>query len=216
MAESLYQQRLEQGKCTYSGGCRSPPAPDSSLCVKHHKGHKRRNRDSAQRKRDARKAAGLCVYCPGQRPARAVAGGTSCLACRIRRNRLNGTTVDGIGNAVDNRKAARIAAATVKGEDGRLRYHGQKKKGMQPAIQLDDQDIGYARDMLDSGQAGLHLYEEAVAARAPRFQRDDIKSAALYQVNRAIGHLENVLEHRGFFDDRPGHARQRHGRREGE
>lgn len=186
------------------------------MCVKHHKAHKRRNRESAQRRRDARRESGLCVYCPGKRPARSVAGGTSCLACRIRRNRLGGVPGAGVGNAVCNDRAARVAAATVKGADGRLRYHGQKKRGMQPAIQLDDQDVGYARDVLESGQTGLHLYEEAVEARAPRFQRDDIKSAALHQINRAIGHLENVLERRGFFADRPGHVRTRHGRREGE
>lgn len=215
--ETLYQQRLDQGKCTYSSGCHRPPADGTSLCEHHHRKHKRSKREAAQRKRDERRAAGLCLYCPGDKPAKVAPPKTTCAACKIRRGQVNGMGVDGIGEASDIARQERIAAATRKGDDGRTRFHGQQKRGSQPRIQVDDQDFRYARQSLEAGQAGLHLFERAVAAREPRFQRDDIKSAALHQINRAMGFLEEILDRRGYFGDGSGgHFRMRHGRRDGE
>jgi hypothetical protein len=214
VSDSHYQQRLEAGECTYPG-CDEPLCSGSSYCEEHWEDHKRRDREYRQRKRDARREAGLCLECPGDKPARVRHPDTTCIACRVRRRRLtraDGTTVGGVGKRVD--KDQRIAAATKVGEDGRERYHGQQKRGNQPHIQLDEQDLGYARDALEAGLAGLYVYEEAVRAKTPRIQREDIRSAALHHLNRATGHVDDVLGRRDYFG--AGHVKLRHGKRDGE
>lgn len=176
-------------------------------------------REAVQRKRDERRSAGLCLYCPGSKPTKVEPPKTTCTACKIRRRQLNGLAITGpaAAAAADAARVERITSATRKGEDGRTRFHGQQRRGGQPGIQVDDQDFRYARESAEAGQAGLHIFEQAVAERAPRYQRDDIKSAALHQVSRAIDHLEDILVRRGFFNDGTGgHFQRRHGRREGE
>lgn len=208
MPQSRYQQRLLAGACAWSSGCTKPLADGSAYCERHRRRRNRLNSESVNRARDARRAAGLCPYCPGDKPAKLTSPETSCTACKIRRRQLTSVKTTSQGD-----REARIAAATRKGEDGRTRYHGQGKRGNQPRIQLDHQDLEYAKRMLEAGEVGLDLYEQAVANQAPRIQREDIKSASLHNLAMAQGHIEDVLERRGFFK---GHFDKKHGRRDGE
>lgn len=210
----IYQQHKEGELCTWSGdSCQRPHAPDSSLCEKHLRKKRKANRERNQRIRDERRENGECLYClpTNGKPAKVVAPETSCVPCRIRRGRLAGVNPPTLLS--EDERAARIASATVKGEDGRLRYHGQRKRGSQPVLQLDDQDVALTLESIRAGQIGLHLYEQAVAARAPIIQREDLKSAALHQLSRAQDHLDEILGRRGYFKS---HVGKRHGPRDGE
>lgn len=109
---------------------------------------------------------------------------------------------------VDSGRATRIAAMTRKDASNRTRYHGQGKRGMQPRIQLDGQDLGFARREIAAGEAGLQLLETDEVKAMGRIQREDVKNAALHCLARASGHIEDILERRGHF-------KMRHGRREG-
>lgn len=204
-----YQQRKEQVRCTRSG-CGASASDESSLCPQHHVEAKAAAKAYARRLRARRARARVCVHCGKPRPKRA----KSCLACRVRRNRLKIVRPGGVVAGVD--KLDRIESQTRTHDDGRTRYHGQGKRGNQPHLQLDGQDLGFARRELEAGEIGIKLYEQEVAKHKagdpealPRVQRDDVKSAALHQLGRAIGHIEDVLERRGHF-------KQRHGRREGD
>lgn len=207
-----YADRKEQGLCV-SRGCRRSASDESALCAIHHRKRKRANKEWRQRQRDERRERGLCVWCPQRRaggPARSVAGSTACLTCQIARRRLP-KTVEGVGAVVDSSpdRAARIAAMTRKDAGNRTRYHGQGKRGMQPKLQLDGQDLGFAREELDAGLAALKILDTDAVKAMPRIQREGVTSAALHQLQRAIGHIEDVLERRGHF-------KVRHGRRDGE
>lgn len=215
MISKHYQERLEQGKCVWSRGCKRPLADGSSLCERHLSRSKRKTREWVAEKRAKRREDGVCIFCPGSNPTPVTPPDTYCMACRIRRKRL--VKVDGTRLQVnEGDRAAKLAAATRRGEDGRTRYHGQQKRGNQPAIQLDDQDIRYIKDAVEAGHAGIHAYEAAKEAKAPVFQREDIKSAALHQLSRASGHIDDILARRGFFKEKPGHTIRKHGKRDGE
>lgn len=178
------------------------------MCTRHHRVYRRLDREAKQRKREARRANGECIHCPGDRPAKATLGSTSCLGCRVRRNRIKPTD-GGVQPGVYPGRDQQIAARTRTGADGRTRYHGQGKRGQQPRAQLIGQDIRYAREGIAAAEAGYALLDTDEVKQLPRIQRDDVGKAADHQLERVIGHLEDVLERRG-------HWQQRHGRRDGE
>lgn len=207
-----YQERKLGDKCTQEP-CDQPQSEDSTLCGKHLAERRARERKSKGKRRRMLFRAGQCIRaCGNPRPR----GRSTCAACDVKAGRVPRD----LQKNADAAKAERIAAATKMGSDGRLRYRGQEQKGMQPAIQLDAQDVGYARQQIDKGMAGLHLYEreralhKAGAPQAlPRIQREDIQAAALHEISRAQDHLDGILGRRHFFDDDRGHALRKHGRR---
>lgn len=200
--DAVIQRKLNE-ECVR--GCGQPAAEDSFLCLTHRDADRERYRLSKQRIRKRRKEQRLCVDCGGPRPR----GRASCMACAVRHGRVMQRYRKSAGASKDER----IAAATMVHPDGRERYHGQRKRGNQPHLQLDEQDIGYAQSMLERGLAGLRLYESAEVQALPRIQREDVRAEALALLNRATGHTEDVLERRKFFEAKPGHFQSRHGRR---
>jgi hypothetical protein len=204
-----YQARLEQIEQCTRKGCREPASDGTAFCAPHHDDQKKRQKASMAKLRRRRRRAKLCVWCPDDRPTPVPRGESSCPLCRVKRSRVS---MESVNNGVNNSdRDARIAAATKMHPDGRARYHGTGKKGKQPDIRLDGQDLGFARKAMTAGEVGLELYDlEVQKSKAkdpyalPKVQRDDIKDAALCQLNRATGHIEDVLERRGHFGKRHG------------
>ena len=88
--------------------------------------------------------------------------------------------------------------------DGRTRYHGQPRRGQQTHAQLDAQDLKDARNLIDRGEHGMGEYAtEVERSKAhdpeamPRIKRDDLRSAALHQLERAVGHLRDIMVRHG-------------------
>lgn len=157
------------------------------------------------RLRRKRRRARTCIDCGQERPR----GQSLCEGCKLARGRIPKRVASGADEQAARER--RLAAATRKHEDGRTRYHGQQKRGSQPQLQLDGQDLGYARDMLDRGETGLRYYETPDIQAMPRIQREDVKADALHRLGQAVGHIEDVMRRRDrkFF----AHFQERHGAR---
>lgn len=175
------------------------------MCKKHLEKVRRYERRYRKRRRAEARERGECAFCG----AKAVT--YRCLACAVKHGQVpSSVSVQaGVNTSDQPDRSARIAAMTRKDSSNRTRYHGQGKRGMQPRLQLDGQDLGFARRELEAGEAGLRAYESEQAKAMPRIQREDVKSAALHHLQRASGFIDDVLERRGHF-------KMRHGRREGE
>src|SRR5262249_16771748 len=143
----------DTGQCVMAG-CTDPATADSLKCVGHRDEARKSNREYRARQRKRRRRLGQCLDCakklrPGLKPER-----IWCTRHRIARNRFKAMERGGgVRTGVD--KFARIASRTVKGEDGRTRYHGQERRGQQTHAQLDEQDIGFARREIDRGETAL-------------------------------------------------------------
>lgn len=179
------------------------------MCVRHHRADKRASRAYKKRVRDDRRVAGLCIWCPVAKVTKATPGSTSCLPCRIVRNRVR--AADGGGQQVVHQvdRDAAIAAATRKDPDGRTRYHGQQRRGQQTHAQLNAQDLRMATDSWEAFCAGVQILGTEDAKAWHRQQREDVKKATASQGERLSGHVDDILE-------RLGHFQERHGRRDGE
>ena len=197
-ATLAYLEAKVAQRCTYHG-CKRAPADSSQLCPRHLRKQRKYDTQSKKRSRAANRAAGLCAFCPT--PSKKY----RCAACLVSARQVPKS--HSVQNGVD--KSARIAAATRTHADGRTRYHASGKRGSQPAEKLDAEDINWARAALSAGEAGLQMLATEQVKAMPRIQREDVKHAALHQIARAQGHLEDVLERRGHF-------KLRHGRRDGE
>lgn len=105
---------------------------------------------------------------------------------------------------------------------------------------LDGEDLGWAREAIAIGEDALRTLGSPEVQALPRIQRDNVKAAALHQLVRAQGHIADVVHRRGGQNldrtrelqaevdrlqdrleamgdtGRPGHTKQRHGRRDGE
>lgn len=203
-----YEDRKVQGICTRSG-CRRRASDDSSLCVRHHRADRRASREYKKRLRDERRAAKLCVWCSNAKPAPASEGSTSCLPCRIKRNRVRAAD-GGVRVAVhDGGRSAAIAAATRKDPDGRTRYHGQQRRGQQTHTQLNAQDLRMATDSWEAFCAGVTILAGEDVKEWHRGKVDSMKIATASQGERCGRHIDDILE-------RLGHFKERHGRRDGE
>lgn len=213
---ATYEERkaitADTGECLRDG-CDDPAASGSNFCVPHRDADRQYQRDYRAKLRRGRRRRKECLDCgvklrAGER--------TWCKRHRIARNRLGIARPAGVQVGVQ--KSERIASRTVKGEDGRVRYHGQKRRGQQTHAQLDEQDLGFARREIKRGETGLETYAaETARSKAgdpqamPRIQRDGIRSDALGYLERAQRHLGDVVDRHGG-----GHAMKRHGRRDGE
>lgn len=202
MAE--YQQRKEASLCTR---CGAPAAEDSSLCEEHRDDLRWRRKRWIKELRKARKKAGLCMYCPSSGPvAKVVAPEKCCEPCRIRRCRLSSSV--GVDGAVDNR-GAKIAAATRKGDDGRVRYHGQQKRGQQPKHQLNLQDLRHVEEDFDTFKQCIEKLAKPDMQAKHKSDREKAEKATADVGDRMCRRTDDILE-------RLGHFKQRHGRRDGE
>lgn len=200
-ATAVYlEQKLAQ-RCTYKR-CATPPEDGARMCKKHLEKVRRYERRYRKRRRAEARERGECAFCGAK------AATYRCLACAVKHKQVPSSVSVQVGVNTAGR-SSRIAAATRTHADGRTRYHGQGKRGMQPRLQLDGQDLGFVRREIDAGEAGLRVYESEAVQAMPRIQREDVKAAALHHLQRASGFIDDVLERRGHF-------KMRHGRREGE
>lgn len=135
-----------------------------------------------------------------------MAGGTSCLGCRVRRNRVP-ETLAGVYTVVD--KEHRIASRTVTHSDGRTRYHGRGRRGQQTHAELNAQDLDMADESYRAFRAGVKLLGSAEAKTWTRAELESVRNATAHQGQRTSDSIDPILE-------RIGHFKQRHGRRDGE
>lgn len=172
-----------------------------------------------------------------------VAPETSCLPCRIQRNRWAERLVAVVNNQVN--KSARIAAATSRRNEGRDRYRGTQKKGQRPHSVLNAEDVAWAAESFDAFRAGLIELAKPEVAAWRRHELEQVKAATANQGQRAQRHIGDVIdrlvgggrstakclgdEHAfeagaracvcgevAAPDPADGHVRKRHGRRDGE
>jgi hypothetical protein len=197
MATEAYLEKKLAGVCTYHR-CQRMPAEGAQLCPRHLVKQRMRDARYKRRLRARRRDAGLCAFC------RAKSKTYRCMACLIKAGLLPTRNVQ---FGVD--KSARVAAQTRKHEDGRVRYHGQAKRGQQPTAQLNAQDLAMASDCFRDFGAGLAMLESDDVKALPRVQRDNVRSAVCHEGERVSRHLDDILE-------RLGHFKVRHGRRDGE
>ena len=196
IATAVYLEKKLAGVCTYPR-CQRTPAEGAQLCPRHLAKQRKRDARHKRRLRARRRDAGLCAFCPAKSKT------YRCVACAVKAGFLPRSSVQ---SSVD--KSARNAAQTRKHEDGRVRYHGQAKRGQQPAAQLNAQDVAMASECFDDFRAGLTLLESDEVKALPRVQRDNVRSAVCHQGERVSRHLDDVLE-------RLGHFKLRHGSRDG-
>lgn len=198
-------QRKLDGWCTYSSACprraEGWPDPTQQLCRRHRLKEQKRLSQLKRAQRTESAAQGKCVRC--RKPSETY----RCAACRI----LDRCTLPSVSRTARDTadRAARIASRTITHADGRTRYHGQSRRGQQTHAQLDEQDIAFALKEIEFGQAGLAQYAYEVQRSKsgdpeakPRIQRDDLRSAALHQIERAVGHLGDVMERHGHVMQR--------------
>lgn len=205
---SDYEARLVAGKCTRPG-CDRKPAEDSGMCKQHTRIYRKLDRDSKKRKRAARKAAGLCIWCTGDKPSKATPPSPTCLACRVKHRKVRKS--DGVVplDVYLKQRENEIAAATREHEDGRVRYHGQQKRGQQPKAQLNVQDLVHVQQDFDGFAAGVMVLAGPEVEQMHRSDLTKIEQATARLGDRAARRMDDILE-------RLGHFKERHGRRDGE
>lgn len=181
----IYEERKASSKCVQ---CRRPAAEDSSRCRKHRDAKRKRDRESAARIKAARRRAGQCVGC--KLPSTSY----RCPACAEKSGHARGPAP---GSNLSADKQARIAATTRKHADGRVRYHGQAKRGSQPIAQLDAQDHEAALRMIAAGYTRLGIYRSAAVQAMPRIQHESVKLQACQEIDHGAAFLESILERNG-------------------
>lgn len=179
--------------------CSKAPAADGSdLCALHWEAKKERQAAWALGRYHRLRKKKLCGKC-GKVPSKT----PYCKACLRRMGRV--ASARDLDTDLDKR--ARIAAATRAHEDGRTRYHGQKKRGNQPHAQLDAQDRESAQRQIAAGFARLEAYRGPEVQALPRIQRESVKRQALQEIDHGSRFLEDVLERNGHFNDAPAMVR---------
>lgn len=196
-APSDYERRKELEVCTYPGCSEAPderPGKESNECEKHHDASiarkRRHRRRRKQAKREARKIwrlKKLCTRCGAKR----LRGEKHCALCLVATGRTPAMIAD---NPRD--KAARIAANTRVDKTGRLRHHGQGKRGRQSVGAIDAKDIDYAEDALRKMRAGLAF---ASNPELSRLEKHDAVNAANSLGDLVIRFVEDVQARHGHF-----------------
>lgn len=190
-----YYDRKEQGWCTY-GQCPLRALDGYQFCAGHRKRRNKRKARQQAQLRDELAAAGKCIRC--RKPSATY----RCPACRL----LDQCSLPkmSVAQGEVTTRAARIASRTITHADGRTRYHGQSRRGQQTHDQLNKQDGEYANAALERGMRGLAQYAAAMSlvkardpAAMPRIQREDLKSAALHEIELAYAHLRDIMDRYG-------------------
>lgn len=181
-AVSLYQARLEQSRCTRCG----VEVPDGNdLCDEHAEDKRARQKRWLAEKRDRRRAAGLCIWCPESKPTKVPVNESSCLPCRIKRGRS--PTPAAYGG-----KQARVEEVPTK-RIGRARYRGQGKRGQQSRARLDAQDFRHAYAAMSAGESGLGMLDTPAVQSMGWSDRDEIEQESCSKIRQTIRYLEVVL-----------------------
>jgi hypothetical protein len=206
-ARAEYEERKTSDErwCTREG-CRRQALEDSLLCKRHRRTARAARRTADNARRERRRARGECIWCPGPKPQRATEpGGSSCLGCRVKRNRIRSTDA-GASQPANQDRTAKILAATSKDPDGRTRYRGQQKRGQQPKHQLNEQDLRHITEDFETLRDGVLMLgtPEKLAMHRSDYQRAELAVAAVG--DRMTRRVDDVLE-------RLGHFKQRHGPR---
>jgi hypothetical protein len=167
---SLYQERLEQSRCTRCG----VEVPDGNdLCDEHAEDKRARQKRWQAEERARRRALGLCLWClksGGIAPA--VDGGSSCLRCRINRRRVPPPGVN-----------KQSGAAPPPKQVARSRYRGKGKRGRQSRAEQNAQDFRKIHEMIAAAEFGFRMLES-----------DEAKSWGWAEQNRI------AVASRGQFD----------------
>lgn len=178
-----YQARknasVETGECMRRG-CTSPHADDSLLCPQHRDEQREARRTSAQRVRGELAAAGKCVDCRRRSPT------YRCAACSVKRGRIPSMGVD---HGVENKTPAhwRVEPGTTWN-----RYRGKAKRGKPSTAVLDDQDLDYAVEQIQTAKQALAYARSEAVQAMPKVQRDGVMAAALGFVDAAERWLDEV------------------------
>lgn len=186
-AVSLYQKRLEQSRCTR---CGVEVSSGNELCDEHAEDKRARQKRWQAEERVRRRTLGLCLYCPksgGIAPA--VDGGSSCLRCRVQRNRLRSS--NRVQGPIDT--AATKQTATC--------YRRKGKRGRQSRLELDAQDLRQAREMLIAAERGLGVLDTDEFRSMGWAERTKIEVAACSHVDRAMRFLAEVLARHPCFEE---------------
>lgn len=186
-AVELYQQRKLDGNCTR---CGQPATEDSRFCEQHHADELRYQKKAKKRLRRSRRKAGLCAFCPRKSKT------YRCAKCRIQSIGLKSGVRIGVQNW--EAKLERIRARTATGDDGRVRYHGQTRRGRQSVGSLDEQDIDAVIHECGKALEGLRLARDAKHAELPRIQRKEAEHAALGFLYLATRLADEVLDRNRF------------------
>ena len=163
-----YQERKEAGRCT-TPYCKRRCSGGTQLCH----GHRRAAAVARQRyNRRRRKNRKVCIDCP-----RKAKDGRHCLRCRAMRTARRSRKTR-VGDKVGDKRSA-IERRTAVDNFGRVRYHGQERRGQQPRAQLDQKDIKDAIAALVQVEAALAQVRDPSNADIPRLQRKEAESAVL-------------------------------------
>lgn len=175
----------------------TPPATDVRPCRwcrridcatrEAHLAKRRESKRVAQkRRREARRAAKLCVDC--KKPSKDLG---RCPACRVRWHQAPKALVgDGVGGAGVWRDDA----------SGWNRYRGQGKRGAPAASVNDAQDLRYAKDAIEAA-IRAQLYAAGLDPAAwTRAQRKSAELEWVAQLGLWHRFIEELLERKGYFD----------------
>ncbi len=188
-------RRKLAGICTRPG-CRRVVGDDSLLCPRHLRAARKASKRYITRRRKAARKRGLCADCPRKSQR------YRCLRCSIRRRRLKSAGVD---KGVDKRTAiaARTTVDTTVGNAGRVRYHGQVRRGQQPRAQLDEKDIDDAIAALMHTKVGLRAIRAPENAGQPRLVIKEAEHAVLAIGHNGIRLFEDVLDRNRYEGRKP-------------
>lgn len=175
-APSGYQRRQLAGQCTRNG-CPHDAVDGSDLCEAHVTSERARWKAIKRKTRARRRAKGQCIDC-GKR----VKGDRLCAKHRIERDRYTERATAGVPESVPT-SAARIAAATraqtTSGNEGRVRYHGQGKRGAPSRAVQNAADVAKITRHLANATKALAFADSDATEQLPRIQRKGARDAAL-------------------------------------
>jgi hypothetical protein len=182
----LYYERKEAGLCTR---CGVPAVDGGQMCEPCLERHREATNAACARLREARREAGVCGHCGKVRTGDEYA----CLACRLARGEVS--TGPAIIAAIRTDSDPRFRV----GEDGRRRFHGQMRRGRQPASQIDDQDLELAIAQLTKARDHLRaIAASPEIAKLPKYQRDAAKREAFAMAEHGARFVEDLLDRNQF------------------
>lgn len=169
MTSVEYQRWLETDRCKRSG-CAAVAIAGSAFCSPHHEDNLRYDRERKARQRAAHPKR--CKGCHGAEDRLPGSKyGPKCLA-RLQRGFARGR----LSSGSESGSAAKLR---LKDSDGRLRYHGQGKRGRRPRSDDEFYALKEARREMEAYERGLTF------ERSPEF-------AAWSQQQRKTFHVENL------------------------
>lgn len=184
---SEYQVRVDAKICA-ERGCKNDPEPGSKLCASCRESANERARRGMEKLRADREARGLCRYHGNP----VLPGSKACAACLVMRGQTETSGVNGLVNGRKDRSRGWDERAEGDGYQ-RRRYRGRMKRGRQSTDDLDNQDLRDAKKHLDHGIEGLAYFRSESVQALPRMQREEVKRAALAEIDRSRRWATDVL-----------------------